>query len=187
MTLTTNMYFSYLTCCQQYCMYPVTCLPIPDSSHNLIICFALIYVCSMFCICLGLYPYMMTNDLQINSRCSQRRWNLGCEMTSEINTNRKKALWSARLVSSWSLIEDMEVMQANQIRLLSKGHAMRCCIIMWHLYKYRNPAVVADYATTAKIWPLFAPLVELSRTVIIHGDKPEPSPKKVLPPLLRIL
>ena len=112
----------------------------------------------------------------------RQRWSLGCEMTSEINTNRKKALWSARLVSSWSLIEDMEVMQANQIRLLSKGHAMRCCIIMWHLYKYRNPAVVADYATTAKIWPLFAPLVELSRTVIIHGDKPEPSPKKVLPP-----
>ena len=94
----------------------------------------------------------------------------------------KKALWSARLVSSWSLIEDGNLCK-KQIRLLSKGHAMRCCAAaMWHLYKYRNPAAAADYATTAKIWPLFAPLVELSRTVIIHGDKPEPSPKKVLPP-----
>ena len=131
---------------------------------------------------------MMTNDLKINSRYVVNATTLKPWMRDDIRNQyqSKKALWSARLVSSWSLIEDGNLCKANQIRLLSKGHAMRCCAAaMWHLYKYRNPAA-ADYATTAKIWPLFAPLVELSRTVIIHGDKPEPSPKKVLPPL-RIL
>ena len=63
------MSFSYLSVNNIVCfhMYSVACLHIPVSSHNPII-YLSFYVCT---ICMPWFVSMMTNDLKINSRCSQ--------------------------------------------------------------------------------------------------------------------